>query len=59
MYNGWEPYMFEGRDDPAGIEAGMVKWLHLAGGYGHLKFSRDNWQPQQSDRGIAVEVEKA
>jgi hypothetical protein len=37
----------------------MIKWLHLAGGYGHLKFWRNNWQPQQADRAIAVDVEKA
>jgi len=37
----------------------MIKWLHLAGGYGHLNYWRLNWVQQQVDRAIPVEVEKA
>ncbi len=59
IYHAWEPYQYPNWRPYDSLIPGMVKWLHLAGGYGHLKFSRDNWQPQQSDRGIAVEVEKA
>jgi dimethylsulfide dehydrogenase subunit alpha/complex iron-sulfur molybdoenzyme family reductase subunit alpha len=59
MYHAWEPYQF--RDwKPSNVAIpGMIKWLHLAGGYGHLSFWRNNWQPQQVDRAIAVEIEKA
>ena len=36
----------------------MVKWLHLAGGYGHLQYRSIHWQPVPIDRAIHVEVEK-
>jgi anaerobic selenocysteine-containing dehydrogenase len=39
-YNGWEPYQYRGWQDAANVEPGMVKWLHLAGGYGHLATGR-------------------
>jgi anaerobic selenocysteine-containing dehydrogenase len=59
MYNGWEPYQFEQWDDPTNSEPGMVKWLHLAGGYGHLRYWLMQLQPVPIDRGIAVDVAKA
>jgi nitrate reductase alpha subunit len=59
MYNGWEPYQFEEWKDPASIEPGMVKWLHLAGGYGHIRYWLMQCQPVPIDRGIAVDVAKA
>ena len=36
----------------------MVKWLHLAGGYGHLRYRAVHWQPIPIDRGIYVDVAK-
>ena len=59
MYNGWEPYQFEEWKDPASIEPGMVKWLHLAGGYGHMRYWLMQCQPIPIDRGIAVDIAKA
>jgi len=59
MYNGWEPYQFEQWDDPTNSEPGMVKWLHLAGGYGHLRYWLMQLQPVPIDRGIAVDVARA
>ncbi len=59
MYNGWEPYQFEKWEDPASIEPGMVKWLHLAGGYGHMRYWLMQCQPIPIDRGIAVDIAKA
>ena len=59
MYNGWEPYQFEQWDDPTNSEPGMVKWLHLAGGYGHLRYWLMQLQPVPSDRGIAVDIARA
>ncbi|OGO51955.1 MAG: hypothetical protein A2148_04695 [Chloroflexi bacterium RBG_16_68_14] len=59
IYHAWEPYQYRNWKPYDTAIPGMIKWLHLAGGYGHLKFWRDNWQPQQADRAIAVEVEKA
>ena len=58
-YNGWEPYMHRGWKDQANIEPGMIKWLHLAGGYGHFKYWPIQWQPVQIDRSIRVEVANA
>ncbi len=59
MYNGWEPYQFEEWEDPACVEPGMVKWLHLAGGYGHLRYWLMQCQPVPADRGIAVDIARA
>ncbi len=57
IYNGWEPYQFSNWSDPSNIEPGMVKWLHLAGGYGHLKYWLMEWQPCPVDRATKVEIE--
>jgi DMSO reductase family type II enzyme molybdopterin subunit len=59
MYNGWEPYQYRNWKPMDAATPGMIKWLHLAGGYGHLSFWRNNWQPQQIDRAMAVDIEKA
>ncbi len=37
-YNGFEPYQFPGWRDFSTLEPGMVKWLQLVGGYGHLSY---------------------
>jgi nitrate reductase alpha subunit len=58
IYNGWEPYQFKDWKDMACLEPGMVKWLHLAGGYGHLRFWPLEWQPCQIDRAVRVDVTK-
>lgn len=58
-YNGFEPYQFPGWQDFSTLEPGMVKWLQLVGGYGHLSYRPLHWQPVQVDRGVRVEVEKA
>ncbi len=58
VYNGWDPYQFEGWKGPMDIEPGMVKWLHLAGGYGHLRYWPIQWQPTPVDRAVRVEWEK-
>jgi len=58
-YNGWEPYQFRGWRDPANVEPGMVKPLHLAAGYGHLQYHVGAWQIVTVDRGTRVEVAPA
>ena len=40
-------------------EPGMFKWLHLAGGYGHLKYWGTEWQPCPVMRNTRVSIEKA
>jgi anaerobic selenocysteine-containing dehydrogenase len=57
-YNGWDPYQFREWRGPMDLEPGMVKWLHLAGGYGHLRYWPIQWQPTPVDRGVRVDVEK-
>ena len=59
MYNGWEPYQFKDWKDPSNVEPGMVKYLQLAGGYGHLRYRTICWQPVQVDRGVRVDFEAA
>ena len=58
IYNGYEPFQFEGWRGPENVEPGMVKWLHLAGGYGHLQYRGLHWQPIPVDRAIHVDVRK-
>ncbi len=57
-YNGWEPYMYRTWKGASDLEPGMVKWLHFAGGYGHLRYWPFQWQPVPFDRGVRVNVAK-
>jgi nitrate reductase alpha subunit len=59
VYNGWEPYMFRGWKGPMDVEPGMVKWLHFAGGYGHLRYWSLQWQPTPIDRAVRVDIAPA
>ncbi|GAB4338604.1 MAG: hypothetical protein Kow0010_26970 [Dehalococcoidia bacterium] len=58
MYNGFEPYQFPKWTSPNDAEPGMIKWLHLAGGYGHLRYWSTEWQPCPVMRGTRVNVER-
>jgi hypothetical protein len=58
IYNGWEPYQFREWKGAENVEPGMVKWLHLAGGYGHLQYRSIHWQPVPIDRAVHVDVRK-
>ncbi len=58
VYHAWEPYQYRGWKPYDNVVPGMIKWLHLAGGYGHLNYFRWNWVQQQVDRAVPVEVEK-
>jgi complex iron-sulfur molybdoenzyme family reductase subunit alpha len=59
VHNGWEPYMFRGWRGPMDVQPGLVKWLHLAGGYGHLRYWPLEWQPTPADRAVRVNIERA
>jgi len=59
MYNGWEPYQFKDWQDLSNVEPGMVKWLHFAGGYGHLRYRALHWQPIPIDRHVRVDIAPA
>ena len=58
IYHAWDPMQFPGGKSYDVAIPGLIKWLHLAGGYGHLNYYRWNWVPQQVDRAVPVEVEK-
>ena len=58
-YNGWEPMQYTGWSGANEIEPGMVKWLALSGGYGHLKYNSLNWQPVPADRWVRCDFERA
>ncbi len=58
-YNGWEPYQYADWRHSAETEPGMVKWLHFAGGEGHLRYWTAQWQPAPIDRAFRVEIEPA
>lgn len=58
-YNGWDGFQYENWRGANETEAGLVKYLQLAGGYGHLNFMSTEWQPVPTDRGVPVDFEKA
>ena len=59
IYNGYEPFQFKDWRGPENVEPGMVKYLHFAGGYGHLQYRGLHWQPIPIDRAIHVDVARA
>jgi DMSO reductase family type II enzyme molybdopterin subunit len=58
MYNGFDNYQFTNWKGPNDAEPGMIKWLHLAGGYGHLKYWSMQWQPCPVMRNTYAGIEK-
>ena len=58
MYNGFDVFQFPNWSGPNDAEPGMIKWLHLAGGYGHLKYWNSQWQPCPVMRSTRVGIEK-
>ena len=59
VYHAWEPFMHKGWKSYDTAIPGLIKWLDLAGGYGHLNYYRWNWCLQPVDRAVAVDVKKA
>lgn len=57
VYNGFEGFHFPGGSGPNEVEPGVVKWLGLAGGYGHLRYAPTEWQPIPADRCVSVSIE--
>jgi anaerobic selenocysteine-containing dehydrogenase len=58
IYHAWDPHQYTGWRSYDHIIPGLIKPLHLAGGYGHLNYWVSNWQPQQVDRHIRVDFER-
>jgi len=57
VYNGFEGFAFPGGKGANEVEPGLIKWLHLVAGYGHLTFTPVEWQPTPTDRCVFVECE--
>ncbi len=57
-YNGWDGFMYPQWRGANETEAGMVKWLLMAGGYGHLNYTPIEWQPVAVDRSVPVDFVK-
>lgn len=57
-YNGWDPHQYDEWYGANEIEAGMVKWIAFAGGYGHINYTMAEWQPIPTDRGVPCDFEK-
>jgi anaerobic selenocysteine-containing dehydrogenase len=57
-YNGWAGFQYAGWNGANEIEPGMVKWIGLAGGYGHLRYAPIEWQPVPVDRWVRCDFEK-
>jgi complex iron-sulfur molybdoenzyme family reductase subunit alpha len=58
IYNGYEPFQLKDWSGAENVEPGMVKWLHFAGGYGHLQYRGIHWQPIPIDRAVHLDVRK-
>lgn len=58
-YNGWDGHQYREWMGANEIEAGMVKWIAFAGGYGHIQYMETEWQPIPTDRGVPCNFEKA
>lgn len=58
VYTGFESYLSPEWKDLSTLETGMVKWLHLVGGYGHLSHRALQWQPVPFDRGVHADYVK-
>jgi nitrate reductase alpha subunit len=56
-YNGWDGHQYRGWMGANEIEAGMVKWIAFAGGYGHIQYVETEWQPVPTDRGVPCDFE--
>ncbi|RIK05428.1 MAG: hypothetical protein DCC49_12410 [Acidobacteria bacterium] len=59
VYNGFEGFMFPGGKGPNEVEPGLVKWLQMVSGYGHLAYAPTEWQPVPTDRCVFVGCEPA
>jgi anaerobic selenocysteine-containing dehydrogenase len=57
-YNGWDGHQYRDWMGANEIEAGMVKWIAFAGGYGHIQYTENEWQPVPTDRGVPCDFEK-
>jgi DMSO reductase family type II enzyme molybdopterin subunit len=57
-YNGWAGFQYSDWSGANELEAGMVKWIGFAGGYGHINHMPAEWQPVPVDRWIRCDFER-
>jgi len=58
IYHAWEPFQFKRMKSHQNLIPSPMKPLHLAGGYGQLRWRFAHCQPGQFDRETRIEVEK-
>jgi nitrate reductase alpha subunit len=60
MYHGWDPMMFEGRQNFGSVipTNGLLKPTALVGGYGHMSYRPPGNVPNQTFHDCTVEFEK-
>jgi DMSO reductase family type II enzyme molybdopterin subunit len=58
IYHAWEPFQFDKLKSHQVLIPSPMKPLHLAGGYGHIRWRFAHCQPCQVDRETRVEIEK-
>lgn len=58
-YNGWDGHQYRDWMGANEIEAGMVKWIGFAGGYGHIQYTETEWQPIPADRGVPCDFARS
>jgi anaerobic selenocysteine-containing dehydrogenase len=57
VYHAWEPYQFPDWRGNMEVVSSPYKPLHLAGGYGHIRFRTFFAGPIHVPRGIPIEIE--
>ncbi|MBQ60649.1 MAG: hypothetical protein CMQ19_01100 [Gammaproteobacteria bacterium] len=58
VYHAWEPYQFEDREHFQSIMPAPFNPIQMVGGYSHLQPRILIGQPNMSDRGVRVEMER-
>ncbi len=60
MYHGWDPVMFEGRQNFAAVisTGGLIKPTSMAGDYGHLGYRPFSFTPNQTYKDFTCDFEK-
>jgi DMSO reductase family type II enzyme molybdopterin subunit len=60
MYHGWDPMMFEGRENFGAVipTAGLIKPTSVAGGQSHINYRVFQWEPNATFQDLTCDFEK-
>jgi hypothetical protein len=60
MYHGWDPMMFEGRQNFGAVvsTAGLIKPTSVVGGYGHISYKPLAFEPNATFQDVTCDFEK-